>query len=765
MNLFYMKKILIIIVFLFFMLNILSSSFFSYSTSDAYPGLYSSELHKPLILLFVEEQLMYNESLNSKIDRYAEDIKHTMNANVEKFLVNTSHNITQIKRILKQNYYSYNLIGSILIGNVTTPVYDQYPTVFPYQDLDNTYGRDIWLGIIRPPVEGEHAISLMKSYFDRNHDFHSKKIMFNRECILASTYEPDEILKERAQKSGRWNPDTLVGNQSNPKDWKSQYLKSLSTNVELLHFHGHGGPIHHDETIWSSDIKQHPPQAAIIYLQSCNTANFIKKDYIGGWYLFSGNSLAVISHSSPVWGFKGSGWGEGDNTVHILSIAGGSSIGDAVLYSHPIQESLVILGDPTLSLPKVSPKKDQLFTTDVGPIVIGRENTSIETSWYTDHLLSADFNNDGLTDVLIKNKMYINNEISSYPAFVQKSVNISGIRPCSIDFDYDGDNDIITAGESISLYENDGTATFSFHQYIEKNIQTDAVVANDFNNDGNVEIIATNHSGSVFYYEQSSTGFSRSLLKNISNQPFGMVSFDFDDDSDVDCVIGDRGGLLYFFENNGNATFNVTQKRFDGYYYHGLSKGDFDNDGDIDLLLNGVFSDHHILLNNGDGKFQDTGPLLAFSDIYLCLGVTSNDFDNDNDIDILLTHYDGIHFKENHNEFNNDKPIDLSVNGPSDGRKGKKYEYSITSIDPDDDSVFYSISWGDGHNDWIGPYDSNQEILISHIWDEKGSYEITVQVFDEFFYEGNSVKLPIQMKRNFRIIDFFYNLFKDYISI
>jgi hypothetical protein len=40
-------------------------------------------------------------------------------------------------------------------------------------------------------------------------------------------------------------------------------------------------------------------------------------------------------------------------------------------------------------------------------------------------------------------------------------------------------------------------------------------------------------------------------------------------------------------------------------------------------------------------------------------------------------------------------------------------------------NVYYWIDWGDGDiTDWIGPYDSNETISISHIWDYYGIYQI-----------------------------------------
>ena len=47
--------------------------------------------------------------------------------------------------------------------------------------------------------------------------------------------------------------------------------------------------------------------------------------------------------------------------------------------------------------------------------------------------------------------------------------------------------------------------------------------------------------------------------------------------------------------------------------------------------------------------------------------------------------------------------------------------------EPCGDDVYYFIDWGDGIEEWIGPYESNDTISISHIWDE-GNYQIKIKV-------------------------------------
>jgi hypothetical protein len=72
------------------------------------------------------------------------------------------------------------------------------------------------------------------------------------------------------------------------------------------------------------------------------------------------------------------------------------------------------------------------------------------------------------------------------------------------------------------------------------------------------------------------------------------------------------------------------------------------------------------------------------------------------------------------------------IDGPTCGKPGEKIQYEITSTDPEDDYIYYWIDWGDGNIDeWIGPYDSGENVIIDHTYEEMGIYSIITQVKDE----------------------------------
>jgi PKD repeat protein len=89
----------------------------------------------------------------------------------------------------------------------------------------------------------------------------------------------------------------------------------------------------------------------------------------------------------------------------------------------------------------------------------------------------------------------------------------------------------------------------------------------------------------------------------------------------------------------------------------------------------------------------------------------------------------------------------LKPNGATDGKINTEYTYTTYTYDPDDDQIWYQWDWGDGEiSNWLGPYNSNVTIVVSHSWEEKSSYNIKVKAKDSYEMESPwSDPLPITM--------------------
>jgi hypothetical protein len=96
--------------------------------------------------------------------------------------------------------------------------------------------------------------------------------------------------------------------------------------------------------------------------------------------------------------------------------------------------------------------------------------------------------------------------------------------------------------------------------------------------------------------------------------------------------------------------------------------------------------------------------------------------------------------------YENQPPSIPLIEGPLTGNVGSPTSYNFTSIDPDGDSLYWMIDWGDSSGtEWIGPYPSGT-IIQSHTWSKRGTYIIKAKVKDPSGWESDwgtlSVKMP-----------------------
>jgi len=76
-------------------------------------------------------------------------------------------------------------------------------------------------------------------------------------------------------------------------------------------------------------------------------------------------------------------------------------------------------------------------------------------------------------------------------------------------------------------------------------------------------------------------------------------------------------------------------------------------------------------------------------------------------------------------------PVAPVIAGSEGGAVGEYIDYSFVSTDENLDDLYYFIDWGDGNIDeWIGPYVSGEEAIVSHMWSEIGEYEIKAKARD-----------------------------------
>jgi len=112
-----------------------------------------------------------------------------------------------------------------------------------------------------------------------------------------------------------------------------------------------------------------------------------------------------------------------------------------------------------------------------------------------------------------------------------------------------------------------------------------------------------------------------------------------------------------------------------------------------------------------------------------------------------------------------DSPV---IKGPIKGKPGIDYDYEFFSTDADADELYYFVEWGDGTDSgWRGPY-SDEKMILSHTWDEKGSFKIRAKAKD-IYSESDWRELEVTMPKHkilyFSLFESLFDLFPNSFPI
>ncbi len=183
----------------------------------------------------------------------------------------------------------------------------------------------------------------------------------------------------------------------------------------------------------------------------------------------------------------------------------------------------------------------------------------------------------------------------------------------------------------------------------------------DYDDDGDLDIFQGNDHQLNFLFRNDNQKYTEvavasGIAANSHGVPTGSMHGsigDIDGDGLIDLLVTDlRYGAMY--RNIGNGMFeDITEKSgieaaFGGKGAWGAAFFDFDNDGDLDIFsANGTAEElilqHPLLLeNDGKGNFKDVGAQKNdyFSTKRSGRTVAVWDYDNDGDLDIIVSHID-----------------------------------------------------------------------------------------------------------------------------
>ena len=143
------------------------------------------------------------------------------------------------------------------------------------------------------------------------------------------------------------------------------------------------------------------------------------------------------------------------------------------------------------------------------------------------------------------------------------------------------------------------------------------------------------------------------------HESFGVVAGDLDNDGDRELIItGSIGNPVLLLNNQGNGTFILTPNALssNNIWTTSATLGDINQDGYLDIYIaayvytsqmirdefNDIIGFSHdcsanlLFINNGNFTFTEAALAYGLSDEGCALAVTFTDFDNDQDVDLLL---------------------------------------------------------------------------------------------------------------------------------
>ena len=280
-------------------------------------------------------------------------------------------------------------------------------------------------------------------------------------------------------------------------------------------------------------------------------------------------------------------------------------------------------------------------------------------------LQGADINNDGLPDLVVvaKSGLAWFENLGGSPVVWNKwditPKPSGGLELEVADVNNNGSRDLIVGDEtSLQWYESNGInpPSWTVHEVDNTLSAVDAVSAGDLDADGDLDLLAGGETG-LYWYENNGANppvFTRHELDNTVVNAESIITADLNNDGNLDIVGIGLGNLsLHWYQNDGAIPPNFTKRTIDSGPLTSpvsVAAGDLDRDGDEDLVLVDN-ADVHWYQNQGGALPTWTKSTLTTGDVFegdhLFLVNLEDDFNGDDDLDILLAEKNQVSWWEN----------------------------------------------------------------------------------------------------------------------
>ena len=270
--------------------------------------------------------------------------------------------------------------------------------------------------------------------------------------------------------------------------------------------------------------------------------------------------------------------------------------------------------------------------------------------------------NDGRLDFLVIGRddylkeitQFYRNDQGGYFTDVSAAAALNNVHGGSLawgnfDNDNEADLDLLLTGAAGSarvtqIYRYDGGGRFTAIADNLPDISNGTGVWGDYDNDGDLDILLAGSSslGNLAEIYKNTKGVFTPVNAGLKGVAGGSAAAwgDYDNDGDLDILLAgeESSGLASAkIYRNTNGVFNDIAAPLTGVADCALAWGDYDSDGNLDILLAGRQSNGVRLAKvyrNTNGSFFDVNASLVGIDGGSAVW---GDFDNDGDLDILLT--------------------------------------------------------------------------------------------------------------------------------
>ena len=212
----------------------------------------------------------------------------------------------------------------------------------------------------------------------------------------------------------------------------------------------------------------------------------------------------------------------------------------------------------------------------------------------------------------------------------------------AVDYDYDGDTDLLFGADPPLLYANDGSVLAPVPDLqlpLPEDFAVSHITAADFDNDGDTDLALSGEQLLLLSAEETGRWTSALALDQAARRTF---TADVDHDGDLDLLAaGAEESRLWANDGNGQFT-DITRQALQSppLSARQVIFSDFDNDRDIDFFLLGA-EKLQLFANNRDGTFSDVAADVGLDVVRDAVSICVEDFDQNRYMDLCALGADG----------------------------------------------------------------------------------------------------------------------------